>query len=223
VDTLHVYRVNYDWLTALPGSRDAHVRETVKAFLTQFSDEDERDPDDDPPEPTVAEALEEILAGKVPDETFGGDAYHNAMSAIYWTCAKRLDILNFSRAAVYFKFVDDALRSAGSPAPLGLNDLAFRGAPFHLPFGDATSLGYLDPVEVREGFAIYDRLSLLGLPQDVRETVEHLGVWLKAAASIDSLSTPPSCSFARTCRRRRGCPTRTRGGTIAAAAPTSRG
>jgi hypothetical protein len=180
MDTFHVYRMRFDWLQALPGCRDAHVREKARAFLAQFEDVDS-DLERDDAEPTSAQALDDILDGRIPTDVFGSDAYPLALSAVYWTCTKHADVLNLSSAGKYFSAVDEALLAAGAGPPLSLTDLAFRGAPFHLPSSD-TNLGYLSNVEVDQAYAIYDRLSLIALPKDARGTVERFGSWLKAAS-----------------------------------------
>jgi hypothetical protein len=184
----HVFRIKFDWLLQIPGSRSSRILEGARPILVGHKERDDYRPeDDDPDELPPEDALDQILEGRVPEQERGGEPYYLAVAAIYWKFAGHLDLINFGTGGIdTLTAVDAAFEKAGAPEPLRIVPLAFRGVPFRVPPGeDSPSLGFIEPADVRSAYRIFDGLSLLDMPSDVRGFAERFGIWLREASTRD--------------------------------------
>ncbi len=182
--TLRVMRIDFDRLMSIPGSRDARLLARLRPALEEVWDPDDIDEDEEPPLAMPPEALEQILAGKVPQQDWGGEPYYEAVAAIYDDLGTELDQLHLASCEMsHLQEVENALKDAGAVAPLSLLSLAHGGVPFKVPRGEPfPCLGYLAPNDVVEARRRYDHISLVGIPVGLRSTIENFAAWLKAAA-----------------------------------------
>ncbi len=132
--TLRVMRIDFDRLMSIPGSRDARLLARLRPALEEVWDSDDIDEDEEPPLAMPPEALEQILAGEVPQEDWGGEPYYEAVAAIYDDLGTELDELHLASCEMsHLQEVENALKDVGAVAPLSFLSLAHGGVPFRVP------------------------------------------------------------------------------------------
>jgi hypothetical protein len=153
---LNVWRVDFQRLLAVPGSRD---RGLLEALLPELEDADEeasevwrqdREADDSDPEDFIAsaDALRQILDGTIPSGEVRGSPYVSALIRVYEYLGRYTgDMGPFPSVATLVSQWDAAMQRAGITASFFA--LSSRGAPFPCPPDEPfPTIGYMTPAEV---------------------------------------------------------------------------
>jgi hypothetical protein len=191
---IRIFRLDLARLRELVGSHDRRLVAALQPRLQDVYEEVEEDEDDEEDLVTPVDALQQIVAGEVPDDDWGGEPYREALFALYEHLGSQVDDwLLSSHDHHHLQEVETALQNAGARPPLSLFSLIYRGAPLRVPDGEEPAIGYLESSEVAEAHAVYDELSLAQVPSGLRASVERIGAWLRAGTE-SRWGSSASCS-----------------------------
>ena len=183
---INVYRMDFDRLLKIHGCRSEEVlQQMVSAYC--FDEFDELDDEDEDYEEgdarlSASQALRNILFGEVKDNT-PDPGYGDAVAAIY--CALAAEHVGDLRVAAFgitsfFTAVDAVLFERGFPSYM--SDLVMGGCPMDVPVETDGALGFLPPSECERFAREYADRNWHGLEPGLREAVDDLLKWCRAAA-----------------------------------------
>ena len=167
------------------GSRDAVLASAIREeFAYRF--EQDRCDEDDEDEPSLDEALYEIIEGK-PQRGHYGHKYAYALEMICLHLGERLpDRCLSAMRGEWADAVERALAGSGVPRDVFslLDHLMYRGAPVAIPVpGDFPFIGYLKSEEVGAALGAVESADVSTLDPELREAVAEVRGWLEACAA----------------------------------------
>lgn len=166
------------------GSRDAALAAEVTGAFEAIFEQDDCEEDDEG-EPTLEEALHEVVEGRPLREGYG-HKYGHVLKLLCWHFGEHLPNAHFS--AMHHDWadqVDGELIGAGVPEEaFGLKrHLMYRGAPVAIPEpDDFPFIGYLKAAEVGPALRALRAADFAELSPEVRDAVEELRGWLEACS-----------------------------------------
>ncbi len=155
-------------------------------LMVEFKDDLDNDEcdEDDEEEPTLAEALREIIEGE-PMRPSYGHKYGYLLEMLCRQYGESLANSEFSSMhSDWIDKVDQGLAHAGIPEEtLSLSrHLLYRGSPVAIPEpGDFPFIGYLKSNEIPPALQALETADLTVLEREVKESIDQLRSWLESS------------------------------------------
>jgi len=160
----------------------------LKEIKRRFSYRFEQDDVDEEGEPTLEQALADLLAGSDLDESYG----HKYAYAFELLCDHFGDFLDNSAWSAmrteWAEQVEGAMKKAGiaEDAISVSSHLMFRGAPISIPTpDDFPFVGFLRRGEIDNAAQAIDTADLSSMDEEVRESVEQLREWCDRCRELE--------------------------------------
>jgi hypothetical protein len=176
------YRIDFEMLRQLRGSRKTQIVEQLAQLYPDDEDADDYGDDEDRP-PTLSEALAAIVNG---DDIEDGSwpTYAEASNAIYQQFGVRLDANPISPSNPQFlEAVDEALEAAGVGGRFPIFDSGrtpplLDEAPEPFPV-----LSHMTPEEVASARGVLGKIDWSSRPTEIQEAIKMIDTWVEEAAA----------------------------------------
>jgi hypothetical protein len=180
---ISAYAVRLAEVERVFGSRDADLYAKLLDEFDHEFDSDECDEDDED-EPTLAEALREMIEGE-PMREWYGHKYGYALEILCRNYGKWLPNSEFTAMRnEWIDEVDRGLIESGIPEEtLGVGrHITFRGSPVVIPRPeDWPSIGFLKLAEIIPALRALEVADLTALNREVKDSIEQLRGWLETS------------------------------------------
>lgn len=196
------FRIDFDVLNEVRGSRHAALLERIGAHITMLVPEvaGPRPPlvarlrawasgDGDDRDPGVAarrvlHAARQIVDGSRLSAARAAE-YADALNAICWVLGSALDNAEVAPAPpAHFTAVDAVLRERGLYDRVSMSQLGFGGPPLDLPAtDDCPMVGHMPPRMVAAAHCALAGLDWSGAPGDLQPTLRLLSVWMEQSSA----------------------------------------
>jgi len=172
-------------LSRLLGSASSRLIKTIKReFAHRFEQDDVLEDD----EPTLQQALDDLLAGRALDTSYG-HKYAYAFELICNHFGEFLDNSAWSAmGGEWAEQVHEAMKQAGiDEQAISVNDhLMCRGAPLSIPEPhDFPFIGFLRKSEIAKAAHAIDSADLSSMDEEVRESVIQIRGWFDRCQQLD--------------------------------------
>jgi hypothetical protein len=171
-------------LSRLLGSPSSSLIKTIKREYAHRFEQDDVLEDD---EPTLQQALADLLAGKELDTSYG----HKYAYALELLCDHFGEFLDNSAWSAmrgeWAEQVHEAMKQADiDQQTLSVNDhLMYRGAPITIPEpGDFPFMGFLRKNEIGKAAQAIDSSDLSEMDEEVQESVMQIRGWLERCEQL---------------------------------------
>lgn len=186
--TLTVHAVDFARFLAAYGSQSSELLQAVESANSDLLEEDEGRLDEEKVEgePSIREALHELVAGEVvhltPDTSH---QYHFAISMLVEYFGTEIEVVEGGGpSGGTERKLDQVLIKQGFPSGFSSRQVFEGGFPPRYPqFGPPQSAGYLDPAAIQRIIADLKPVDIMGVEATVARWVIRLMSWTKRAAA----------------------------------------